>query len=215
MIDNFEQYFEVNSKAFRYSPKLKKNIAKSVHYKDKERFNLAKKQKEKPPIAVSDIIKLVNELLESVGIKTIDEKNAKMDPNEVNYDELMETYHLGDQRDIVWLKFTKSGHVGVVASSNDIGFDIPQDAAEYNIKIKEYNKFKRCYEDKWKYTTSGILVHSVNEQWDESFVLVFPLESNETSCRYSRHEIEIAIGNYLEKNNVPIIDYYSHNYHSH
>ena len=110
------------------------------------------------------------------------------------------------------MKFTKSGHVGVVACSSDVGFDIPQDESEYNTRIKVYNKFKKCYEDKWKYTTAGILVHSVNEEWDKNFVLVFPLESNGTPCQYDRHEIEIAIGNYLEKNNVPIIDYYSHNY---
>jgi len=212
MVDNFEQYFKINPNAFRFSQKLNKNIAKSVHFKDRERFSLAKEQKDKPTVSVSDIIKLVNDLLESVGIKTVEEKQAKMNPNEVNYDQLKEKYHLADERDIVWLKFTKSGHVGVVASSNDIGFDIPQNESEYNTQIKVYNKFEKCYEVNWKYTTSGILVHSVKEKWDESFVLVFPLESNGKPCRYNRHEIEIAIGNYLEKNNVPIIDYYSHNY---
>lgn len=212
MIDNLEQYFQLNPNAFRYNSKLKKNIAKSVHFKDRERFDLAKEQKDKPIISISEIIKLVNDLLESVGIKAIEEKHAKMNPAEVNYDELVKTYHLADKRDIVWLKFTKSGHVGVVASSNDIQFDIPIDESEYNSRIKVYNKFKKCYEEVWKYTTSGILVHSVNEEWDENFVLVFPLESNGKLCRYNRHEIEIAIGNYLERNNVPIIDYYSHNY---
>lgn len=39
----------------------------------------------------------------------------------------------------------------------------------------------------------------MKEKWDESFVLVFPLKSNEKPCQYKRHEIEIAIGNYLEK----------------
>ena len=212
MVDNFEQYFQINARAYRFSPKLNKKIAKSVHYKDKERFKIAKEQKSKPIISVSDIVKLVNNFLESVGIKTIEEKKAKMMPNEVDYDKLKNTYHLADKRDIIWMKFTKSGHVGVVASSNDIGFDFPQNESEYNTQIKVYNKFQKCYEDKWKYTTSGILVHSVGEEWDESFVLVFPLESKEKPCRYNRHEIEIAIGNYLEKNNVPIIDYYSHNY---
>ena len=212
MINNYEQYFHINPNAFRFSPKLNKDIAKSVHYNDRERFRLAQEQKDKPTVPVSQIIKLVNDLLESVGIKPVEEKQAKMNPNEVNYDELKGKHHLVDKRDIVWLKFTKSGHVGVVASSNDIGFDIPQNESEYNTKIKVYNEFKKCYEDKWKYTTSGILVHYVNEKWDESFVLVFPLKSNEKPCQYKRHEIEIAIGNYLEKNNVPIIDYYSHNY---
>ena len=213
MVDNVQTYFQVNPNAFQYNLKLNKYIAKSVHFKDRDRFDLAKEQKEKSTVPVNNIIKLVNDLLESVGIKTIKEKQAKINPKEINYDELKRIHHLADVRDIIWMKFTKSGHVGVVASSNDIGFDIPQNTSEYNTKIKVYNKFKRCYEDKWKYTTSGILVHSVDEQWDESFVLVFPLECNEKPCRYDRHEIEIAVGNYLEENNVPIIDYYSHNYH--
>lgn len=212
MVDNFEQYFQRNPKAFKFSPKLNRNVAKSVHYKDRERFDLAKEQKNKPIISVSDIIKLVNDLLESVDIKTIEERKAVMNPHEVDYAKIKNLYHLADERDIVWLKFTKSGHVGVVASSNDIGFDIPQEESEYNTQIVAYNEYKKRNEEKWKYTTSGILVHSVNEEWDESFVLVFPLESNEKPCQYNRHEIEIAIGNYLEKNNVPIIDYYSHNY---
>ena len=212
MIDNYEQYFQINPNAFQFSKKMNKNIAKSVHYNDTERFILALEQKDKPTVPVSRIIKLVNDLLESVGIKTVEEKQAKMNPNEVNYAEIKKKHHLSDERDIVWLKFTKSGHIGVVAVSNDINFDIPQNASEYNTKIKVYNKFKKVYEDKWKYKTSGILVHYVKEEWDENFVLVFPLENNEEHCRYSRHEVEIAIGNYLEKNNVPIIDYYSHNY---
>ena len=33
-----------------------------------------------------------------------------------------------------------------------------------------YGKTKR-----WKYNTSGILVHSAGLSWDESFFLVFPL----------------------------------------
>lgn len=212
MIDNVEQYFRINPNAFQFNNKLNKDIGKSVHYKNKERFILAQKQKESPIVPVSDIVKLVNNLLESIGIKAVDEKMAKMNPNEVSYEELKKRYHLTDERDIVWMKFTTSGHVGVVACSNDIGFDLPQDKSEYNDKVNVYNKFSKMDEEKWKYTTAGILVHSVGEKWDESFVLVFPLECTDMSCQYKRHEVEIAIGNYLEANNVPIIDYYSHNY---
>ena len=212
MLEDVEQYFEVNPRAFWFSSKLNKNIAKSVHFKDRERFDLAKEQKDKPIVSERYIIKLVNELLESVGIKPVEEKRAIINSNEVDYDKLKEQHYLSDERDIVWLKFTKSRHVGVVAASNDIGFDMPQDKSDYNVQIKVYNKYKKCYEDKWKYTTSAILVHSIGEEWDESFVLIFPLEGIGKTCKYNRHQIEIAIGNYLLKNNVPIIDYYSHNY---
>lgn len=212
MLEDVEQYFEVNPRAFWFSSKLNKNIAKSVHFKDRERFDLAEEQRNMPIVSVPDIIKLINELLETIGIKAIEERRAIKKPSEVNYDRLKECHHLSDERDIIWLKFTKSGHIGVIATSNDIGFDMPQDKSDYNVQIKVYNKYKKCHEDKWKYTTSAILVHSIGEEWDESFVLVFPLEGIGKTCKYNRHQIEIAIGNYLQKNNVPIIDYYSHNY---
>lgn len=212
MVKNYEQYFEVNPNAFQFSRKLNKDIAKSVHYGDRERFDIAKKQRDKSAVPISDIITLVNDLLDTIGIKTVDEKQVRLNPKDVKYDEIKKKHNLPDERDIVWLKFTKSGYVGVVAVSNDVGFDCPQYESEYNDRIKVYNKYRKCYEEKWKYSTSGILVHSVGEEWDDSYVLVFPLESKEGTCLYSRQEIEIAIGNYLEKNNVPIIDYYSHNY---
>ena len=213
MVDDFQKYFRVNLNAFQDSKKLNKKIAKSVHFKDRERFDLAKKQKEKSVVQVSCIIKLVNDLLETIGIKPVEEKQAKINPNGINYDELKRIHNLADVHDIVWMKFTKSGHVGVVASSNDVNFDIPCDSSQYDIRVQRYNSYEKRNKEEWKYNTSGILVHSVGEQWDESFVLVFPLESNEKPCKYDRHMVETAVGNYLEENNVPIIDYYSHNYH--
>lgn len=212
MSDNINVYFQENKKAFQFNPKLNKFICKSVHFKDRERFILAKKESKKPIVSVSEIVKLVNDVLISIEIKAVDEKLAIMNPSEVYYEKLKKRHHLADERDLVWLKFTTSGHIGVVACGNDIGFDLPRNESEYNEKVIEYNKYTKSYEDKWKYTTSGILVHSVGEKWDESFVLVFPLEPSKRACQYKRHEIETAIGNYLEKNNVPIIDFYSHNY---
>lgn len=34
----------------------------------------------------------------------------------------------------------------------------------------------------------------MNEEWDESFVLVFPLEKSNEFRRYDRYEIETAVG---------------------
>ena len=64
----------------------------------------------------------------------------------------------------------------------------------------------------WKYNTSGILVHSVNLKWDDSFFVIFPLIGLEKGKEgeKQRHDMEIGIGNYLILNDVPIIDYYSH-----
>ena len=86
--------------------------------------------------------------------------------------------------DIIWLKFTTKGHLGVVAKSCDINYD-------YNL-------------------SSGILVEQVSEQWDDSFVIIFPL-TNEVLKSYSTGDIELGVGNYLISKGIPIIDYYSHN----
>ena len=101
------------------------------------------------------------------------------------YDAIKDEFELQKPNDIVWLKFTKTGHVGVVAQSFDINFS--NDIA------------------------SGKLVEEVTYEWDESLVLIFPLTTDilgEHQCK----DIETAIGNYLISKGVPIIDYYSHNY---
>ncbi|MCI8271350.1 MAG: hypothetical protein HFG16_03445 [Erysipelotrichaceae bacterium] len=101
------------------------------------------------------------------------------------YDEIQKVFHLRDVKNIVWIKFTVNGRVGVVAQSFDINF---------------------AYD-----TTSGKLVHDWDGGWDTSFVLIFPL-TEDILQSYSREEMETAIGNYLIEKKVPIIDYYSHNY---
>lgn len=94
--------------------------------------------------------------------------------------------------------------------SNDINFDIPPNDSVYDSKVWKYNEYTKKAELVWKYNSSGILVHKLNKKWDESLVLVFPLRKLNESCGYGRHNIEMAIGNYLIEQKVPIIDYYSH-----
>jgi hypothetical protein len=50
----------------------------------------------------------------------------------------------------------------------------------------------------------------LGKAWDTSFVLLFPLAN--IPAEFERGDLERAIGNYLIDNNVPIIDFYSHNY---
>lgn len=210
--NNLERFFYTNPNAYTYNSRMKRNIAKSVHGNDSERFRIAQEQIDKPAVPISQIIPLVNEILKFAGFKAIEENEAIMDPCKINYADIKEKHHLSDERNIIWMKFTKSRHVGVVAASNDINFDMPKDENEYNTEIRVYNNFKKAYEYKWKYNSSGIIVNAIGEQWDKRIVLVFPLEIAKLPCRYNRHEVETAIGNYLIHNNVPIIDYYSHNY---
>ena len=101
------------------------------------------------------------------------------------YDVIKEVFHLTDARNLVWIKFTANGRVGVVAKSFDINFDYD--------------------------TTSGELARDWDNGWDTSFVLIFPL-TPDILRQYSKEDVETAIGNYLIEKKVPIIDYYSHNY---
>lgn len=109
------------------------------------------------------------------------------------YDVIKEKFNLERVNDILWFKFTKKGHLAVVASSCDIN----------------WNDENSC----------GILVNEVGETFDTSFVFVFPLtqdmirtkaEPNSYYRKYSSSELELAVGNYLIDKGVPIIDYYSH-----
>lgn len=117
---------------------------------------------------------------------------------------------IASNEDIIWMKFAKEKYLdspyrylGVVACSNDINFQIPQDESEYDIPERIVNgKIKT-----WVYNTAGILTHYTGLEWDKNFVLIFPLKSIN---KKQRHEIENGIGNYLIENGVPIIDYYSH-----
>lgn len=127
--------------------------------------------------------------------------NPPFDPKNICYERIPEYKELKDKKDIVWMKFTKQKYLVVVAISKDINFDIPESSEVYDVKKGK---------DRWRYNTSGIIIHHLNMEWDESFVLFFPL-INIPSGK-TRKDIEMAIGNYLIDKGVPILDFYSHNY---
>ena len=207
MSEEIEKYFIEDQDA--YYIKNGKRFCRSVHFRDRTRFNKAKEQSEIPPVDVETIIIYVNELLEKLDMSKMD--NARFEnPLPINYGKLKEDYRMNSESDLIWMKFTKDGYLGVVACSNDINFDIPQKEEDYNAKVKRLNNYTKEYEDAWKHYTSGVLVHSVDKSWDESFVLIFP--SINIPDGYSKKHIETAIGKYLIEKGVPIIDFYSHNY---
>ena len=206
---DFSDFFRKDQDAF-YTNANGKMMCQSVHGKSYFRYEKAKKESAKDKVPREEIIEYVNELLFAIGIERV--VIPIMNPNEIDYSILKENFYLVEEQDIIWMKFTTDGHLGVVAQSNDIGFDVPTSNLDYDKKIMKYNSYKKKEEEKWEFTSSGILVHKLNKQWDESFVLVFPLGKVKVSCKYDRHDIETAIGNYLIYKNVPIIDYYSHNY---
>ena len=93
-----------------------------------------------------------------------------------------------NKEDIVWIKFTEIGMISVIGTGCDIYF---------TEKVR-------------KETTSGRILQALNQSWDESSVLIFPLKNIPDGL--SRSDIESGIGNYLIRNGIPILDYYSHNY---
>lgn len=89
----------------------------------------------------------------------------------------------GDKNNLIWIKFTMDGYLGVVATSADVNF----------------NMHNNC----------GRIIEHVRKKWDERFVLIFPLKKIPKNL--NRQLIESGIGNYLISKNVPILDFCSHN----
>ena len=188
----------------------------SIHFEDTFRIDKAKEQAKLTPARIEDIIKYTNEFLIILGMKSIADPvlhypNAKLAHPDF-YNQIMKDNNLKDIRDIVWMKFTKDGFLGVVAVSNDINFDIPSFYHQYNYELKGQHNW-------WIYNTSGIIIHMLGKVWDEQFVLVFPLsdipeciKQGDTEHRIGRGHVECGIGNYLIEKKVPILDFFSHRF---
>lgn len=185
---------------FDYYPGTPKGRGSSVHFdSSNERFRVAKEQANKPVVAIKTIIELVNRFLASNDMLVINK--PRMCLSRLDYSQLQNSYQLVDQRDIVWMKFTADGYLGVVATSDDINYEMPTCESDYHIKDED---------GKWAYNTSGIIIHYLKKSWDKKFVLVFPLVNIPKGK--TRGDVERGIGNYLIDNGVPILDFYSHNY---
>lgn len=181
----------------------------SVHFSSTFRVDKAVQQAAKPCIGVEMIIAYTAELLSSIDIKIKGSPIFK-NPEAIDYGKIKIDYNLRDERDILWMKFTDDGYLGVVATSNDINFDIPESQAEYNLKKTVFDPYSHTNRAVWAHTTSGIIIHRLGKRWDPSFVLLFPLP--DIPKNLNRHKIEQAAGNYLIDKGVPILDFYSHNY---
>jgi len=207
MIEKMQRFFQ----RFPSTPPIgvKGDYRCSVHFGNTYRLDEAREQASFSPVDVNVITTYVNDFFRSIGMNTV-AAPVISNPLQIDYEKIKRDYVLDELGDIVWMKFTKDGYLGVVATSNDINFDIPNNTAEYDKKEWKYNSFLKQKELVWKHTSSGILVHQLGKVWDTSFVLVFPLSNIPNG--YTRGNIERAIGNYLIDKKVPIIDFYSHNY---
>lgn len=216
------KYFNKNEEAFYINDFGEKRFrGVKRYYGDSVRNDKADEQAKISPVSISTVFSYVNEFLEMIRFNNgVTEKNIRCEHIELDnihhmivdngiivkgciwsssiwdtrqskytiydkkYDIIQNKFNLMHPSDIIWLKFTTKGHLGVVAKSCDINYD-------YNL-------------------SSGILVEQVSEQWDDSFVIIFPL-TNEVLKSYSTGDIELGVGNYLISKGIPIIDYYSHN----
>ena len=106
------------------------------------------------------------------------------------YDIIQTKFHTDAPKNLVWMKFTQKGHVGVVAKGYDINFGGKNEDG--------------------KPISSDALIKEAGELWDESFVMIFPM-TPEILGKRSVGELELGIGIYLIARGIPIIDFYSHN----
>lgn len=160
---------------------------KSINKSDSLRYIVAREQKKINPISVYTILTYIELVLEDLQIKHHTDLfwDLKRKPLKRGfYSEIWkDNPGMKDKRDIVWIKFTQNGYVGVVASSTDINFDDDN--------------------------TSGRIIDSVGEKWNRDFVIIIPLEN--MNDKLNRQMVESIIGNSLIEKGVPILDFYSHN----
>lgn len=206
MFGEMNKYFEI----YPETPIGRKG---SVHYGYTNRIDQAKQQMRCPRVSRDTVIALVNEFLKAVRMSPVND--PVYSPQEIDYAKIKDEYSLANENDIVWMKFIKnedsqkeelSWHLGVVAASADVNFEIPTAESQYNEEVWSY-KYNRLI---WKYNTTGILIHQLEKEWDTTFVLIFPLAN--IPAGYNQRSFERAIGNYLIEKGVPIIDFWSHNY---
>lgn len=105
------------------------------------------------------------------------------------YDVIKDKFNSGVAWNLLWIKFTSDGHVGVVASSFDINY-------------------------RYDYSCGKILREVIPDATWSDDILIIPLTSDVISNPWNRQrrlQLETGLGNYLISKGVPIIDYYSHN----
>lgn len=186
-------------KMFNLFEGLPKGKNSSIHL-SATRFSKAEEQATLPSIEIERIITYTNEFLKILGMIPTANPIVDLVHGTIDYEQIKNTSGIDDERDIVWMKFTKDNYLGVVATSNDVNFTIPRSKDQYNIKKN----------GKWVCNTSGIIIHHLGKTWNEDFVLIFPLVNIPRELQ--RGDIERGIGNYLISKKVPILDFYSHNY---
>ncbi len=170
-------------------PSMKNRTVSTDNLNGKFNFRIekAKEQYLLPVVGREDIIKYVKDFLSSMGMEiSVDPviKPKKREKRRIDYSKINKE----NKENIVWIKFTSNNYISVIGTGCDISFT---DYAKNN-------------------TTAGLINQYLGLEWDDSEVLIFPL--NNIQDGLNRSDIESGIGNYLISQGVPILDFYSHNY---
>lgn len=167
------------------------NLKDTELQEDCLRYIAARAEKKKSKVDLQTICAAVNEYLATIDIEQVENpiRERREHQSEREFiDEILKwaTVNLDDKKDIVWMKFTIDGYLGVVAATDDMNFSYTN--------------------------TSGKIIRSLGKNWDENLLMVFPLVKSPWNRNIlNRHLIESGIGNYLIFKNIPILDFYSHN----
>lgn len=100
--------------------------------------------------------------------------------------------------DYLLFKFTDAGFLAGVAADTPINFSLPTKTSDYTLKVNQ----------KWQYDATSILVHQLGQNWNTSFILIFPIPK--LPANLTIKDIQAGVGNYLIQKDIPILDYYGH-----
>lgn len=217
-------------KLYPGTPDGNASCARFLKYPEQHcRHDKAKEQLIFEKVEINEIIYLVNELLENTGLTPVTNPifNNPVPLSSVKYENFKNANQLYNTIGEIFIRFTADGYIGVIGKDfKDINFQIPNDESDYTKRTYKQKvhyiaptMFHNSKKDwNWTYNTAGILLHHLAKTWDTSFVLLFPLSPKSTNPNphfdpnRRDTDYERAIGNYLIKKGVPIIDFYSHNY---
>ena len=175
-------------------------MARSKHTLE-ERKEKAKEQNNENAKDKEYIRKILEGALDEIARETENNVKGKVllkKPEEIDYEQIKEDYNTNDASHIIFIQFTKKGHVAVVGAGKDMSF----------------SKKVSC-------GTWAIISAIDYVEWDNEFAMVIPI-SNIKKCRIEkgdniltyRNGVERYLGDYLLKNDIPILNYYQHKNYS-
>ena len=154
-----------------------------------------KKAKEQNKLKVKDIDEICNLLEKALNDKNIVGTILKMKPKEVNYEQIKEKYGTNKSSDIIFIQFTKDGHVAVLGAGKDMSF---------SKNISGTNTWR-------------IISAIERVEWNDEMVIIIPIryikdckiKKGDSILAY-RNGIEQYLGDYLLSKGVPILNCYQH-----